>query len=281
MSDDTIKCIMHTFEVNAEALRTNVKVRRAGSIVKEFSLNTSTHGIPGIARSESKLNRIFWSTSLLIFTGIMSYFIVQSIRAYFEYPTQTSVAIVGEWPQAFPAVTVCNHSPLRYDRFIEPFLNYTNTFGLTNTSDKNYFTKVQASYIQDYLIYKLNRNESLYEYFYSLESMMISCSYNGEKCSAADFTWFMSPRFGLCYTFNAKPKSTINKTLRYNADNGANGLFELDLYVHQHQYVPYISSGIGAAVLVHDNEELPIIEMTAMQLAPGRHHKLGYSKKTS
>lgn len=33
--------------------------------------------------------------------------------------------------------------------------------------------------------------------------------------------------------------------------------------------------------LVHDNVQLPLIEMTAMQLAPGRHHKLGYSKKTS
>ncbi|UJR36542.1 hypothetical protein I4U23_029262 [Adineta vaga] len=143
------------------------------------------------------------------------------------------------------------------------------------------FTSEHASYVHDYLVYKLNRNESLLEYFYSLESMLMSCSYNRMACTAANFTWFMSPQFGLCYTFNAKLKDTFNRSLKYNADNGADGLLELRLYIHQHQYVPYLSNGIGVAVLVHDNEQIPLIEMTAMKLGPGRHHKLGYVKKIS
>jgi hypothetical protein len=38
---------------------------------------------------------------------------------------------------------------------------------------------------------------------------------------------------------------------------------------------------IGMVVLVHDNVQVPLIELAAMQLAPGRHHRLGYAKKTS
>ncbi|UJR16279.1 hypothetical protein I4U23_003185 [Adineta vaga] len=78
-----------------------------------------------------------------------------------------------------------------------------------------------------------------------------------------------------------KDHNSFGQTLKYNTDNGGNGVLKLRLYVHQHQYVPHLSDGIGAVVLVHDNRQLPYIEMRAQQLAPGQHHKLGYEKKTS
>ena len=33
--------------------------------------------------------------------------------------------------------------------------------------------------------------------------------------------------------------------------------------------------------MVHDNVQLPSVETAGMQLAPGRHHKLGYAKQIS
>ncbi|CAF1227990.1 unnamed protein product [Adineta steineri] len=259
----------------------NKKRQRVGSVIKEFGLNTSAHGFPGIARSQTIHNRVFWTVSLLIFLGVMIYFVTESIIAYFQYSTQTSVTVVVEYPQAFPAVTVCNYSPLRYDRFISPFLNYTNARNLTNTTNTTNFTMEQASYIQEFLIYKLNQNESLNDYFYSLDSMMVSCNYNNMPCTTTNFTWFISPLYGLCYTFNALLKSTGQAGLHYNGDNGGNVLLELSFYVHRKQYVPYVSNGFGMVALVHDNVQMPIIEMTSMLLGPGKHHKLGYAKKTN
>ncbi len=240
MSDSTIKRIQTDFTIDSEALKLERPIPRRRSIIREFSLNSSTHGVSRIARSESVHNRVFWSVSLFIFTGIMFFFIIQSIRAYFGYPTQTSISIVMEWPQAFPAVTICNYSPFRYDQFIGPFLNYTNTLNITNTNDTATFTESQAAFIRDFLRYKLNQNESLNDFFFPLSSMLIKCTYNGYNCSVNDFTWFITPLYGLCYTFNAKLKNT---TLRYNADNGSTGLFEIRLYAHSHQYVPYVSNG--------------------------------------
>ena len=212
-------------------------------ILREFGLNTSTHGVPGITRSQTLSNRLYWILSTLIFTGIMIYFITETIRAYFDYPTLTLVTIKEESIQPFAAVSFCNYSPLRYDRFIAPFLNYTNQLNLTNTTDTTTFTAKQASYIRDFFQYKLNNNESLTDYFYSLDSMLISCRFNGLNCSSKDFVSFVTSSFGYCYTFNAQTKNIRNGTLYKNTDNGRLGVLELELYVHSHQYVPYFTNG--------------------------------------
>lgn len=243
MPDETIKHIATVFPINPEVLKPHSKIQRPRSIIKEYALNTSTHGIPSIARSEDIPSRIFWSISSTIFTGIMMYFIVQAIRNYFEYPSQTSVSVIVEWPQAFPAVTICNYCPLRYDRFIGPYFDYLKMLNLTNTTDTNNFTYEQSLYIGNFLIDKLNRNETLFDYFFSLDTMLMSCSYNGIRCSPANFTWFISVSFGICYTINAKLKNVDNGGIRYNSDNGGFGLLELRLYTHQHQYVPYLVLG--------------------------------------
>ena len=218
-------------------------LQRKRSIIKEFSLNTSTHGIPGIARSQSTCNRLFWVISLLLFTGTMSFFIVQGIQIYFTYPTQTSVDVIIEWPQAFPAVTICNYSPLRYDRFNSPFQRYLKLLNIINSTESTEMKIDHVGYIRSFLLYKLNRDESLDEYFYPLNSMLMSCNYNGLSCSTKNFTSFVSPSYGFCYTFNAKLKNTSRNGIRYNTDNGRIGLLELRLYVHHQQYIPYMSNG--------------------------------------
>ena len=43
------------------------------SIIKEFSVDASILGISGIARSKTVWNPLFWSSSLLAFTGVMLY----------------------------------------------------------------------------------------------------------------------------------------------------------------------------------------------------------------
>lgn len=243
MSEYGIDKIATVFPITAEALRPIPILKGNRAILQEFGLNTSTHGIPGIARSQSIHNRTFWSITFFVFTGIMLYFVIETILAYYGYPTQTSVSFSDQWPQVFPAVTICNYSPFVYDRFIESYLNYTNELNLTNTTNTSVFSAEQASYISDFLQYKLNKNESLIDFYYPLSSMLISCVYNNGNCSAADFIPFISPVYGLCYTYNALVDHINNGSLHYNNENGYSGQLQLDLYVHSHQYVPYLSDG--------------------------------------
>lgn len=173
----------------------------------------------------------------------MFYFVTQAVLAYFGYPTQTLVSLADEWPQPFPAVTICNYSPFRYDKLIEPYLSFTNALNLTNTTDTSTFSRQQALYVQNYVQYKLNQDESLDEFFYPLESMLIKCIYNDANCSAADFVHFSSSVYGLCHTFNAETPHINNGHIHYNNENGFSGKLQLELYIHSHQYVPYLSDG--------------------------------------
>ncbi|CAF1173656.1 unnamed protein product [Rotaria sordida] len=280
MTDSTIKHIATVFPIDAKALEPDPKFRRRRSIIREFSLNTSTHGIPGIARSQNIHNRIFWIVSTLIFTGIMLFFIVESMKAYFNYPTQTSVSFIVERSQAFPAVSICNYSPMRFDNFIEPFLNFTKSRNLTYTNDTSTISEEQSRYIRDFIQNLLRHGEPVDSYFFPISSMLISCLYNGQRCQTNDFIPFYSSSFGRCYTFNAKMKLN-QSSVRNTTDNGGPGKLELQLYAHSHQYIPYVVKdvSVGMMAMIHDNTELPLIEVAGIQLEPGREYKLSYKKK--
>jgi hypothetical protein len=210
-----------------------VKPLRRRSIVREFCLNTSVHALPGIARSESRHNRMFWTISFICFFGIMVYFIVTSIINYFKYETNIEVNYEIEWPQAFPAVTICNMAKYRLDPFIIDFLNYTNRTGN--------ITQELSNSIIPFLNRAIIANQSLEPYAFSLESMLISCTFNEKPCSVANFTKFFSRNDGLCFTFNAKLKAEFGIDVLNTNTFGGEGQLDLGLYIHTHQIIPYFT----------------------------------------
>lgn len=285
-----------------QTAETEKPLPRRLSIVREFALNTSTHALPGIARSQSKHNRIFWSVSFIIFTGVMTYFITESLIKYFQYPTQTNVDMVVERSQKFPAVTVCNYCPARFDRIVGPLINYTLTRNLSNSST---FSVETLAYINSFFIDLTNANEPLDDFFFQLEIMLIDCIYNGEKCNSSDFISFTSAAYGLCYTFNAQRLNSTGRRLRYTNDNAGFGKLQLRLYPHSHLYIPFVTAGrfdfspfirkfqtclilcstldvtVGMVALIHDNTELPLIDVAGIELGTGQKHKLSYKKRNN
>jgi len=219
--------------LDEEIIKDKKKSNDYSRILREFSLNTTAHGLPGIARSESIHNCIYWSIALICFTGFMIYLIIQAILAYFNYPTQIDLSYDAEWPQYFPAFSFCNVGGIRFDQFIGPFLNYMN-LTMDNMTTVLSFDQILliGSFIQDLL----NNNGSMEPFFYPLSSMLYSCSFNSEPCSSTDFIPFITATYGLCYTFNAKLKNSNGTNIRY----GGTGKLELGLYVHSHQYLPYL-----------------------------------------
>ena len=43
----------------------------------------------------------------------------------------------------------------------------------------------------------------------------------------------------------------------------------------------HLDSGIGLVSVIHDNTQVPLIDVAGIYLRPGRMHKLGYKKKTT
>ncbi|CAF2570758.1 unnamed protein product [Rotaria sp. Silwood2] len=253
------------------------KRHRRRSIIREFATNTTMHGLPKAFSSENLHTRIFWAISFAVFSSFMIYFIVRTILAYLQYQTQTYVSADVEWPQYFPAFSICNAASFRYDQLIGPFLNYTNTLNLTN---ENSTDALSPHRIQNFIQYKVNRNESVTHYSFSLNSMLYQCLYNSMPCSTVDFVPFVSSIYGLCFTFNAKMKNS-SVSVRYGNQYGGAGRLDLAFYVHSQQYVPYVVDSIGMVGLIHDNTQIPLIDANGIGLAPGRQHKLSFKKKTN
>jgi hypothetical protein len=228
--------------VNASTSTVEVERQRRRSIIREFALNTSTHGLPGIARSHSKHNRLFWTISTLIFTGVMLFFVTQSIRDYFDYPKQTSVDVTVEWPIPFPAFTFCNYFPVRYDQFVGAFLGFLKRFNITD-NNTNTLSPAHSVYLRDYLQFKIMHNESLTDLFYPLDTMLMNCIFNDVPCQSSDLISFESSAYGQCYTYNAQIKNRPDGGVRDSNAGGGNGVLQLRLYVHSHQYVPYAFDG--------------------------------------
>lgn len=217
---------------------------RTRSIVREFALNTSAHALPGIARSRSITNSLFWTLSFLLFTGTMSYFIVETIINYFSYPVQTNVNIAVDRSHPFPAVTFCNYGIARWDLIQADLANYLFLNNLTNSSASSAIDDNSTIYLLDFMIFTLNRNGSLAKYFFDIKDMMIGCTYNEQICTEKDFTPFMSTGHGYCYTFNAKSNNILTKPLRNINDGGNFGNLQIQLYAYSHLYIPYFTQGI-------------------------------------
>ena len=252
MSERKVELFTMSLAVHDETSIAQRKLARRRSIIRDFSLNTSTHGLPGIARSRSMCNRLFWIFITSIFSGAMLYFVIKSITTYFDYPTQTSVSVLVERSQPFAAVSICNYSPLRFDRFIGPFLNFTNSRNLTNTTDNSTITREQANFIRSFIQDSIQRDQPVADMLFPLEAMLLNCTYNDRPCNTSDFLPFLSAIYGLCYTFNAKRVSD-ERPIRITSEYGNTGKLVLKLYAHSHQYVPYISEG-----KVHTDEHVRV-----------------------
>ena len=77
-------------------------------IIKNWFLNSPSHGIRRISHANSILGRVFWSTIFILFTTLMCFFIYTVIEKFSAYPTKISLSVRQyRDPDHFPAVTFC------------------------------------------------------------------------------------------------------------------------------------------------------------------------------
>jgi hypothetical protein len=82
--------------------------KNAFYIIKTWFLNSPTHGLRRISRANSIPERLFWSTTFLVFTTLMCIFIYTVIMKYITYPTKISLSVTQyRDPEHIPTVTFC------------------------------------------------------------------------------------------------------------------------------------------------------------------------------
>ena len=183
--------------------------------LKENLQNEMTAGFLKIAYSPRLILKLFWALSLTITLGLTAYLVIESVLAYLSFNVATTARTVSETPTLFPKVTVCNYNPFQTEYSVH-FISEINQsvapnsdiFNQTQMSMLNFTEKSDLFTI----IYTAATSKMLSTHFsdeqrkklgHSLEDILMTCSFNGESCSASDFIWKFDKYFGNCYVFNS------------------------------------------------------------------------------
>ena len=121
---------------------------------------------------------------------------------YLQFGTTVSTEKIRIEEIEFPVVTICNLNA--YDvasdelsgTYINKVLKETGLRGhLVPTDDEDAISLIEdanevlkATIVSD----KNLTTENLQDIGFKIETMLVSCYFNGEKCNASDFTWIYS-----------------------------------------------------------------------------------------
>ena len=157
-----------------------------------------------------------------------------SLIQYFQYQTNINYQEIIETSSEFPAVTICNLNPIDFTSrnltgdYIKKTLRRYNINPTINATYLNGYDLVmqassilKANIIADETITQEDRKNLSF----TLDTMLISCYYNDQKCNASDFYYFYSFEYGNCYSFNYENVTRV--TSKYGPSSG----LTLELFV--------------------------------------------------
>ncbi len=97
------------------------KLENIKQVIHESLLETTIQGIPNLVRSEHSSLKIIWLIMLLIATCCCIYYVQDSVNAYLEHETVTTIKSFYQDIVPFPAVSICNTN---FNLSLISFLNF-------------------------------------------------------------------------------------------------------------------------------------------------------------
>ena len=261
---------------------------------RKFVNTTATHGVRRMFNGKSKMRRLFWMLLFLGATIGCLYNISVQIQFLASNPTTTEVKFDRRDSLPFPAVTICNQSPLnqtaleeRYNASVASFFScavdvfYSGT-ALSNASTvrehiETYCSErsgITSAELQEPIIDILNSTA------FQADRFIVSCSYRGNanasmgECSYRNFTK-VATNNGICYTFNQnfvhRCEGDHSELGSGHMATGAGQRFALSVWVNidQDDYpvtVPYA----GALIELHRSAVPPRPLQLGFSIPPGQ-----------
>ncbi|KAI0240234.1 Amiloride-sensitive sodium channel subunit alpha [Lamellibrachia satsuma] len=251
------------------------------TLMKDKAMETGVQGVPNIGRARHLARKMFWILVVFGGTVLMTWQVTTAVMTYYTYPVKTQTLYQNAGQLVFPAVTICNLNPLREGALLQAgdvlacFKKKSSSFNKTDkppsfndwTGQPDYEKETdEFSAMQSYLTLSAQLTPDQRRIIgHQLNKMLLSCTWNGLKCSPKNFTVFSNHLYGNCYTFNA---DNTNKTLMLSKPGPVYGL-SLEMYIEQDQYIPSISDAAGVRVIVHNQTEMPFPEDAGFSVTPG------------
>ena len=130
--------------------------------------------------------------------------VANNVRNFIKHDVVTKVRETNEFPTYFPAITICNliYFQTEYSKnylsgvaksfgFIDIFdptlLNDTTTYGFIQT----------AAFLGMINVVQQNFNQTeIQKLGYTIDDMLLSCTFSQFGCNYTDFAWFFHPNYG-------------------------------------------------------------------------------------
>ncbi|XP_069127691.1 acid-sensing ion channel 1-like [Argopecten irradians] len=252
-----------------------------------FADKTSLQGVGYISNARLIGAKVVWVMLLLGAIGGMIFHLYFLFDQYFSWPVITKLSL-GFSNLEMPSVTLCNTNTLRrseltrmsaklqrYVQVIDEVINpsthtiqknrrkkrftsgidgvnsseYDKTITLPSDQKKPPKNKLQqiTSTFQS-LLMDNPRHERI-QAGHLLSDMLLSCSFGGRDCSAANFSRFATAEYGNCYTLHAENFVATNSGPEYG--------LSLILFMENEEYIDGITQGYGARVTIHEKNTMP------------------------
>ncbi|KAL6730601.1 hypothetical protein Aduo_001563 [Ancylostoma duodenale] len=255
-------------------------------ILKDFANWSTVCGVPHIANAETKRWRFFWSAVFICMVSMFIYQLYMMISKFIQFPVGVNTEIFFE-EQPFPVVTVCNSNPYKFsvisnDSKFKKILKLMDTYemavskSLSSADTYGLYERMALPYERDQRAREALALEAaqlseatLKRALYTFDELITDCTFSGKKCSAGDFTRFLDPIYGACYSFNE------DSALTYST-NRAGMKFGLKLLVTVSQettamvsdFLPTTSMA-GARVAIHPRGALPSLDNSGINVGVG------------
>ncbi|XP_033108974.1 acid-sensing ion channel 5-like [Anneissia japonica] len=238
------------------------------SLESEFATSTTLHGLKYIATSKRFFFKLLW---VLIFISGLSLCVWQislRIQEYLLFNINTEINLMFVDELEFPALTICNFNRYRASYLTANDLNLIKF--LWDAEDYDYYESGNNIQYNDAFI---NGNFSTSEFtnrtgFQLTNQTIQSCKWKEKKCGGQNFTHLFTS-FGNCFTFNSGKYNDVLKVRQPGAGNA----LQLMINIQQDEYTETSEGNMeaGLKILVHPQNEPPLIESKGLAVPPGVH----------
>ena len=248
--------------------------------------NNSVGGLKYILTGSSIPKRIVWLVILLVCLAGFGYIVRNNFTKIVNVPTATTVSSKTETTLTFPAVTICNLNI--FSAYISR--NIVNKFFAERLGyQPDLVGDLRAVYTSN-SITECNKHFEKYNHpsiqlehsdFLSLaptepQDFIYECKFGGKRCNITTDFVPIRTRLGRCFTFNSGRNQPI---FRASGPGVTHGL-QLQLVVHEDDYVATLAGDAGIKIAVHDQSVPPLPDELGLAVPPGKNIFVSVRKRS-
>jgi len=185
-------------------------------LLKEILYNSLSQAFIRAIQTPHLVVKAFLVFFIILSSTLAAYYIIGTIISYLNYEVITTSRTIYETAALFPKITICNRNKFQ-SQFALDFLKQVNK-EINATRNVNFFVKEEIDRLKlrekKALMDDINtlangkltngNNDTLRQRLgHDIKDILISCKFDYQDCSHADFKWTFDPLYGNCYEFNS------------------------------------------------------------------------------